>query len=43
MLNVECRGSEEHGALFVVVLVHDNAEMEGSRSWDPVLVAATSY
>lgn len=32
MLNAECRGSEEHGALFVVVLVHDNAEMEGSRS-----------
>lgn len=29
MLNAECRGSEEHGALFVVVLVHDNAERIG--------------
>lgn len=32
VLNVECRGSEKHGALFVVVLVHDNAEMPGSLS-----------
>lgn len=32
VLNVECRGSEERGSLFVVVLLHGNAAMQGSRS-----------
>lgn len=31
VLNVKCRASEERGALFVVVFVHVNAEMPGSR------------
>lgn len=32
VLNVKCRGSEECEALFVVVLVHVNVEIQGSRS-----------